>query len=356
MVKRAPTVMRAVVVETPGHHGVREVDAPVFGPDDVLVRSVAAAMCGTDIKIMRGGLPSAAVSYPCIPGHEWSGVVEAVGEGLSDLDPGARVVCEGMLRCGHCERCIAGETNLCENYAQLGFTRGGGFGAFVAVPRRVVHRLPDAVGFEAAALVEPLACIVHGFERGVVRRGHTVAVVGSGGLGSLAILLARHLGARRVIVYGVNETELSLARRLGADEVHAAGSFSAEPADVTLETSGAPDAIRTAVTATRRGGRIVLLGTGGEGTSMTFHDDEILRRELDVVGSLSYTSAAWTASLQLMAEAAVDVGPVITHRFPIADYETALRVFEERTEPVGRIILAHERDPAERGADRWISP
>jgi 2-desacetyl-2-hydroxyethyl bacteriochlorophyllide A dehydrogenase len=337
----AGAMMRALVVDAPDRYGLREVDAPACGADDVLVRSVAAAMCGTDLKIMRGAMPPGVVSYPCIPGHEWSGVVEAVGEGVVDVDAGDRVVCEPVLRCGRCVRCRAGETNLCENFAQLGFTRPGGFGAFVAVPARVVHRLPDAVGSDAAALAEPLACVVHAFERGGIGAGHAVAIVGSGGLGSLAILLARHMRARRVIAYGVTQTELALARGLGADEVHGPGS-AGEAADVTLETSGAPEALRTAVAATRRGGRVVLLGTGGEGTALTFHDDEIVRRELDVLGSLSSTAGSWETSLRLIADGAVDVGLVITHRFPIARYETAMHVFDERTEPVGRIILEHE--------------
>jgi 2-desacetyl-2-hydroxyethyl bacteriochlorophyllide A dehydrogenase len=337
-------MMRAIVVEAPGRHAFRDVEIPAYSADEVLVRSVAAAVCGTDVKIMRGRLPDGVVSYPCIPGHEWSGVVEAVGARVSDLSPGDRVVSEGILRCGRCPRCLAGQTNLCERYSQLGFTRGGGFGAFVATPRRIVHRLPDTVGFAAAALVEPLACTVHAFERSEVGPGDSVAVVGGGGLGSLAVLLARQIGARSVVVYGVRETELALASRLGADQAVDATELvaPAEPADVTVETSGDPAALRTAITATRRGGRVVLFGTAGAGASITFHDDEIVRRELDVVGSLSYTAAAWTTSLNLVAGAKIDVGSVITHRFAINDYEAALRVFEDRTEPVGRIVLSHE--------------
>jgi len=346
-------MMRAIIVEARGRHAFRNVETPGYAADEVLVRSVAAAMCGTDVKIMHGLLPAGVVTYPCIPGHEWSGVVEAVGGDVSDLSPGDRVVSEGILRCGRCARCLTGETNLCENYSQLGFTRAGGFGGFVATPRRVVHRLPDGVGFDAAALVEPLACIVHAFDRGRVTRGDAVAIIGSGGLGSLAVLLARHVGARRVTVYGVSETELALARRLGADEaVRVIEPVDAEPADVVMETSGAPTAARTAVRAARRGGRVVLLGTGGEGTTITFHDDEIVRRQLDIVGSLSYTAVAWMTSLRLVAETAIDVRPVITHRFSAADYKAALRLFEDRTEAVGRIVLSHEAESPALQEDR----
>jgi 2-desacetyl-2-hydroxyethyl bacteriochlorophyllide A dehydrogenase len=337
-------MMHAIVVEAPGRHAFRDVEIPAYAADEVLIGSVVAAMCGTDVKILRGLLPDGVASYPCIPGHEWSGVVEAVGARVSDLSVGDRVISEGLLRCGTCPRCLAGETNLCVNYSQLGFTRGGGFGAYVTTPRRVVHRIPDTVGFAAAALVEPLACIVHAFERSGVGPGDSVAVVGGGGLGSLAVLLARQIGARRVVVYDVSETELTLARRLGADQAIDATEPVApdEPADVTVETSGSPAALRTAIAATRRGGRVVLLGTAGKGASITFQDDEIVRRELDVVGSLSYTAAAWTTSLDLVVDVKIDVGSVITHRFAISDYEAALRMFEDRTEPVGRIVLSHE--------------
>ena len=151
--------MKAVVVERPHEVAWVEVETPVPGPDDVLVRSRAAGVCRTDIEMVIGRLTDPRwVRFPLVPGHEWSGTIAEVGEGVADLAPGDRVVCEGMIPCNRCVRCKAGDTQLCENYDQLGFTRGGGYGEYVLAPRHVVHRLPDAVSFGAGVLVEPASC------------------------------------------------------------------------------------------------------------------------------------------------------------------------------------------------------
>jgi D-arabinose 1-dehydrogenase-like Zn-dependent alcohol dehydrogenase len=154
-----------VVIERPGAVALRELDAPVCGPDDVVVRSRAAGVCRTDLEVLRGELDPRWVRYPCVPGHEWSGEIAEVGEAVEGLSVGDRVVCEGMIPCGRCRRCTAGETNLCENYDQLGFTRVGGYGELVLVPARVAHRLPDEVGFDEGVLVEPASVVLRALER-----------------------------------------------------------------------------------------------------------------------------------------------------------------------------------------------
>ena len=337
-------MMRALVVETPGTIRLRDADDPSMGAGDVLIRSVCAAICGTDVKILEGQLPDGTASYPCIPGHEWSGIVENVSPGAAGLKPGMPVVCEGRLWCGRCSRCLAGETNFCERYAQLGFTHPGGYGELLAVPARYVHPIPQPLALEAAALVEPLSCVLHAFERGRVASADTVAVVGIGGLGGIAILAARARGLE-VLAYGVRASELAFARALGADDVVDALASDApvdSRADVVIETSGMPAAVATATRAARAGGRIVLVGTGGVGSSVAFADDELVRRELTVMGSLSYTASDWRVALELAGSGAVDLQRVVTHRYPLADYAAALRRFEERDEAVGRILLVHE--------------
>ena len=170
--------MQAVVIERPGEAVFTEVETPVPGPDDVLVRSLAAGVCRTDLEILEGRLSERWVRFPCIPGHEWSGTVAEVGGGVTDLAPRERVVCEGMIPCNACRRCKAGETQLCERYDQLGFTRGGGYGEHVLVPRRVVHRLPEHVSLDAAVLVEPASCVLRALERTRPEPGDAIGVIG----------------------------------------------------------------------------------------------------------------------------------------------------------------------------------
>src|SRR4051812_13595739 len=171
--------MRAVVVERPGEVEWTEVETPRPGPDDVLVRSRHAGVCRTDLEVASGLLSDPRwVSFPCILGHEWSGTVAQVGGRVDDVEVGDRVVCEGMIPCNRCRRCRAGDTNLCERYDQLGFTRGGGYAEYVLAPRHVVHRLPDHVSLEAGVLVEPGSVVLRALERGRARYGEAIGVVG----------------------------------------------------------------------------------------------------------------------------------------------------------------------------------
>lgn len=337
--------MRAVVIEEPGVIALRDVDAPACGPGEIVVRSRAAGVCRTDLEVLRGELDRRWVRYPCVPGHEWSGEVAEVGEGVEGLAPGDRVVCEGMIPCGHCVRCLAGETNLCEDYDQLGFTRVGGYGELVHVPARIVHRLPDHVSFEAGVLVEPGSVVLRALERARLAAGDAVGVVGVGTLGSLAIVLARLAGPARIVAYGIREEELKLARRLGADE--AVDVSAGEPAlgelDLVLETAGAVPAVELATRLVREGGRVVLLGIAGEGKTLAaLPADRVALRDLELIGSVGYTSAVWGRVVALLADRHVDFSPIVTHRFPLEEFERAFHLMENREGIVAKIVLQHQ--------------
>jgi L-iditol 2-dehydrogenase len=333
------------VIERPGAVALRELDAPICGPDDVVVRSRAAGVCRTDLEVLRGELDPRWVRYPCVPGHEWSGEIVDVGDSVDGLSVGDRVVCEGMIPCGRCRRCAAGDTNLCENYDQLGFTRVGGYGELVLVPARVVHRLPDDVGFAEAVLVEPASVVLRALERARLAAGESVGVIGVGTLGSLAILLARLAGAERVVAYGVREEELELARRLGADET--VDVSTADPGaaglDLVVETAGAVPAVELATRLVREGGRVVLLGIAGEGKTLAaLPADRIPLRDLELIGSVGYTSAVWGRVVELLRESRLDLAPIVTHRFPLAEFERAFELMENREGIVAKIVLEHE--------------
>jgi 2-desacetyl-2-hydroxyethyl bacteriochlorophyllide A dehydrogenase len=332
------------VIERPGEVALQELEPPVCGPDDVIVASRAAGVCRTDLEVLRGELDPRWVRYPCVPGHEWSGVVAEVGERVEGLAVGFRVVCEGIVPCGRCRRCLAGDTNLCENYDQLGFTRVGGYGELVLAPARVVHRLPDHVGFDEGVLVEPASVVVRALERARLAAGEEVGVVGVGTLGSLAIVLARLAGPARVVAYGIRAEELELARRLGADE--AIDVSDGDPPlgglDLVIETAGAVPAVELSTRLVREGGRVVLLGIAGEGKTLAaLPADRIALRDLELIGSVAYTSAIWTRVVELLAERRVDLSPIVTHRFPLKDFERAFDLLENREGIVAKIVLEH---------------
>jgi 2-desacetyl-2-hydroxyethyl bacteriochlorophyllide A dehydrogenase len=332
------------VIERPGEVALRDVDRPVCGPEDVVVRSRAAGVCRTDLEVLRGELDLRWVRYPCVPGHEWSGEVAEVGDRVEDLAPGERVVCEGIIPCGRCRRCRAGDTNLCENYDQLGFTRTGGYGEFVLVPARVVHRLPEHIGFDEAVLVEPASVVMRALERVRLAAGEAVGVVGAGTLGSLAIVLARLAGPARIVAYGIRPEELELARRLGADETFDVSA--AEPLlgelDLVIETAGAVPAVELATRLVREGGRVALLGIAGEGAMLgSLPADRVALRDLELIGSVAYTSAIWTRVVALLADRRIDLSPIVTHRFALEDFERAFELMENREGIVAKIVLEH---------------
>ena len=342
--------MRAIVIERPHEVALREVETPVCGPDDVLVRSHTAGVCRTDIEVLRGELSPRWVRYPCIPGHEWSGTVAEVGVNVRDFASGDRVICEGVIPCNRCRRCRTGDTNLCENYDQLGFTRGGGWGELVLAPRHVVHALPDHVSFEAGVLVEPGSCVLRGLERARLRAGESVGVVGIGTLGSIGILLAKLFGARTVVAYGIRSEELDFARRLGADHAVNVAEVDAleatlrllgEGLDVVVETAGAVPAVEAAMRLVRQGGRALLEGIAGEGRMLELPADHFVNQDMEVIGVVSYTSAVWTRMLALVANGLVDLEPIVTHRFPTHDFADAFALMDKPEGRVTKILLEH---------------
>jgi threonine dehydrogenase-like Zn-dependent dehydrogenase len=336
--------VKAVVIERPHEVVYGEVGAPTCGPGDVLVRSRFAGLCRTDVEVLEGELDRRWVRYPCIPGHEWSGVIEAVGEGVTGLQPGDRVVCEGFCYCGVCRRCRAGDTHLCETYDQLGFTRGGGYGELVVAPRRVVHPLPAEVELDAAVLVEPASVVFQGLSRAQPRAGETIGVIGVGTLGALALVLARLFAPAAVVAYGIREAELELARRLGADETV---DLSVGPAshegelDLVVETAGAVDAIELATRLPRMGGRVVALGIAGADRQLALPADRFVLRDLTLIGSVGYTTAVWSRVVELLGAGLVDLAPVVARRFPAERFEDAFALMGERDGVVGRILLEH---------------
>jgi threonine dehydrogenase-like Zn-dependent dehydrogenase len=344
--------MRAIVVERPDSVSLAEIDTPAPGPGEARVRSVVAGVCRTDLDIITGALDARWVRFPVVPGHEWSGVVDAVGEGVTAVQPGQRVVCEGNIGCMSCRRCRAGDTHLCERYDAVGFTRSGGWGEFVVVPARILHALPEHVSFEAAALVEPGSCVVKAIARARLEPAETVGVVGVGAMGALAIRIARLRSPASIVAFGVRDEELELARRLGADAVVNVAEQDVEEEtrsllggglDVVVETAGAVPAVELSTRLVREGGRVVLLGIAGHDRELVLPADRIPLRDLSVLGSVGYTTAAWAHMVALLREDLVDLDPIVTHRFPLERFEDAFALMDERRGIVARIVLEHVR-------------
>lgn len=341
--------MRALVVTAPGRYGLQEIPTPKPGSGEVLVRSRAVGVNRSLVDVLNGRLRSDWVTYPVIPGNEWSGTVEAVGPGTDgSIAPGDRVVVEGLIYCGTCAYCRRGLTNLCVTYDQHGFTRPGGCAEFVSVPARHVFRLPPSVGFEAAALVEPAAVALRGILRGRPEVGDTVAVIGPGTIGLVAVLLLRLFAPARLILVGLTQPSLELGRELGAtDLVNAArtdpvaavreltGGFGA---DMVVEAAGSPEAFQTALQIVRESGRIVAVGLPSAGENVPIRE-LLLVKDLDLHGILSYTTQVWAQVVRQVAGGALRLDPVVRHRIPLAQFDEALALMDDPDRHLGKIIL-----------------
>jgi 2-desacetyl-2-hydroxyethyl bacteriochlorophyllide A dehydrogenase len=351
--------MKAVVVERPHQVSYREVGEPAVGADDVLVASREAGLCRTDIEVMTGIFTDPRwVHFPVIPGHEWAGTVVEVGANVESLHAGDRVVCEGLIGCHRCAPCRRGETHWCERIEALGFTRPGGYAELVTVPARVVHRLADHVSFDAGVLIEPASVVLHGLEKARPQPGETAGVIGIGTLGSLAIALLRLHSPARLVAYGIREAELELATALGASEVVQVGGGppgagppgagppgGAPPAaaelDLVVDTSGSPSAIALASEICRPGGRALLLGLAGEGRSLTLPSDLLTGKDMTLIGSLAYPASVWSRVVGLVSDRVLTLEPIVTHRFPAAEFEEAVRLMDNRDGVVAKIVLEH---------------
>jgi L-iditol 2-dehydrogenase len=331
----AVVVMRALLVERPGRAAVTTIERPTAGPGEVLIRVAAAGICGSDLELLEGRRPSPFVRYPIVPGHEWAGTVSEVGEGVEGIELGDAVVAEGIRPCGTCARCREGLTNLCSSeYAETGFTHQGAFAEYLSVPAELVHRLPAGSDLDAAALLEPAACVGGGLLEAKLRPGLAVAVVGAGTLGLLAVALLRLTSPSRLALVGTRPDRLALGRDLGAretcdlradDVVERLGS----EFDLVFEAASRPEGAATALGLARRGGTVVLEGISGA-RRPTIDPDVITLGHLRVHGIFGASRVAWRWVVELFSSGQLDPTPLVTHRFALEEFEAAFDVLRDR--------------------------
>jgi len=324
--------MKAALLVGPRDLQIRTTPVPSAGIDEVVVRTLVAGLCGTDYAIWSGERP---VAYPRVLGHEFVGTVDSVGPDVTRVRPGDRVVVEPNYSCGVCPLCREGNRNLCLARTAVGIDVDGCFAELTRVPARCCWPAPASVADEDLVLTEPLAVVVRAVERGAVRVGEMVAVVGGGTLGLLALQVLRGRGAR-VLVVSRSARRFDLARRLGAEAVHAlesgplervAREFSGrEGVDCVVETAGTPEAVGEALALVRPGGRVVLTGLPHEPAPVRFFG--VVRHEVTILGSMIYQDEFGEA-MRLVAAGTVRTRPLVTHRFPLDELARAFAAHRE---------------------------
>ncbi len=303
-------------------------------PTDVLVRIAACGICGTDLNILAR--PPAHKATPnIIIGHEGVGEVEAVGSGVTGLQPGDRVVIANRLTCGQCYYCRRGLDNQCTNYKSIGTTIDGAFAPYLRAPASALFKIDPAVPRDDAALFEPLSCVVGAVVRAPVQAGDNVAIIGAGPMGLLFALMYRLLGAGRVIVADVEPYRLDFARKLGVDaalnpaEVDLAAAIhdlTGYGADVVVDAVG--NQLGAAVKLSRRGGQIILFG-------LRMHDNPpvnqytITRYDLTIHGAFVGLKS-YEQTIQLLQSRRLQPSLLVTHRLPLTELQQGVELMRSR--------------------------
>jgi 2-desacetyl-2-hydroxyethyl bacteriochlorophyllide A dehydrogenase len=317
--------MRAAVWERPGELHVQERPDPEPGPDEIVVRVGACGMCGTDVHIAEGEFPP--TPYPIVPGHEFAGEVVAVGPDVEDVTEGMEVAVDPSLFCGHCDFCRIQRGNLCRNWGAIGDTVDGAFAELVKAPARNAYELPEGTSMRAGALVEPLACAVHGIRRLDPGTGDSVLITGAGTMGLLLLQLLQHRGAANITVVDRNERRLGLARSLGADtvetDVAALAADHRDGFDCVVDATGVPEVVQQGLDMVRRGGKLMVFGVVPEEARVQVSPFRIYNDEITLVGSMAvlYTFAP---AIELVRAGAIRTEPLLTHTFPLDEFEEAL--------------------------------
>ncbi len=336
--------MKALVKTAKGEGNIEVKNMPypsLPAGDWVIIKVRAAGVCGTDLHIWHDMYP---YWPPVILGHEFAGEIAETGKDVKRFSVGDRVVCEPhSLACGVCELCREGRIQQCAEKRSPGWGINGGFAEYVAMPEKLLHRIPEKMSFEIAALAEPMAITVHHVtELCGIGCMDTVAVSGAGPIGIMAAFVAKASGAGRVIITGMDACEavrFPAALKLGADDVinvckksaydevmHITGG---RGADVVIETSGAAPAISDSIRMTKKYGRLCAIGLGRESSEIPWK--QIVMRSVTVVGCMSSGYSAWDKALKLMDGTEKDISCLITHRVKLEDWkETFLDLEAER--------------------------
>lgn len=346
--------MNALVLHAIGDARYEEIAQPEPKEGQVMVRVSFCGICNSDIPRFFGKGP---YSFPLVCGHEFAGVVDRIGTGVTQFAPGDRVAVFPLLWCGDCGSCERGRYAQCLKYDYLGSRSNGAFAEYVVAPARNLLRVADCLSLEEAAMIEPAAVALHALRRaGGCSVGESVAAFGAGPIGLMVAQWARAMGAAKIMLVDMVSEKLNLASSFGFQ--HVIDLRAADPvaevermtnglgADISVDAAGVPQATVQAMRTARHGGKIVLLGNPtGDVTLPAELISRLMRREVQIVGTWNSNYGVfgedddWHRSLAGMASGTIDVKPLVTHRVPLSGAMNALRMIKDRTEFYCKVLI-----------------
>lgn len=306
--------MRALQLVEYQQFDLVDLPTPSLQPDEVLIEVKACGICGSDIHGMDGS--SGRRIPPIVMGHEAAGMITEVGAKVTDYAAGDAVTFDSTIFCGECSYCQRGEINLCENRRVMGVSCGdyrqnGAFAEYVSAPSRILHRLPEGMSFEHAAMVEPVSIAYHAVRRSGIKPGQSAAVFGVGMIGLLIVQVLRVFGASRIVAIDLDPAKVALAKSLGATH-----DTLDEQVDVALEAVGITPTVTASINAVNKGGTVVLVGNLSPKVEIPLQS--LVTRELNVFGTCG-SQGEYPECLELIASGQVQVDPLISHRVGLED-------------------------------------
>jgi len=330
--------MQALVFQGPGKLSLRSIARPVPGNGEVLIRVQAAAICGTDLRIVAGRKTrDVRVGHPI--GHECAGTVAAVGPGVHDLAPGDRIGVCVVVSCGQCHFCDADKENLCETRITLGYHTDGAFAEYMLIPAQAVRRgnlfkLPNDLPIHLTPLLEPLACCINGQHEMALQTSDSLVIFGAGPIGLLHVLLAKAYRAATTPTAPITVVEpVSLRRQLaiqfGADATYSPNEFNAAGQyDAAILAVGVPELVNTALRAVRKTGKMSLFAGFDQETTVAIDPNIIHYNQIRVTGASESRRRDYAEALSLVAQGTLDPSPLMTHRLHLENYAEAFRAVE----------------------------
>lgn len=311
---------------------VTDLPTPHAGPGELVLRNQVCGVCGTDVHIYHGEPGSADVNPPVVLGHEYSGEVVEVGEGVTGFAVGDHVTVDPNIYCGHCAYCQNGKKQLCPSMEAIGVTRDGGFAQYSRIPASQAFKLEPTVPWEAAAMAEPLACCLHGIDLAGIQVGDKVCVVGGGAIGLLMVQLAKLSGASQIVLSEPNEKRRQVGLQLGAnaaidptrpDAQEAFAQVLDGGANVVIECVGNVPAVKSAFQLAGKGATVLLFSVPKVDATFDLPLFDVYKKELTIKGSF-VNPDTHARAVALINSGKVDFGPIITHRFTLDQLPEAI--------------------------------
>lgn len=342
--------MKAAVLTAPGRFEIEERAIPRPGPEEALIRVARTGICGTDMHIFHGRY--AADSLPMVPGHEFTGTIEALGAEVSGLTVGTKVVVDMNIGCGICFWCRRNEILNCPQMRQMGITMDGAFAEYIAVPARLVIPAPDDAPFELLALTEPLACVVRAARKARVSFGQSVVVLGAGPIGNLHVQLMRTIGVAPVIAFDLSSERVALVRACGADVAVSdpdmlrdavLAATAGRGADVVIESVGNAALYVQAQGLMRKGGHLAAFGLTAAGEVLPLELVRTVLEENSLAGSVAGSGQDMHDALTLLTHGRVDISPFTGADFRLADIQSAFETLPRRPQHLKTQIVMSQR-------------